>query len=261
MLIDWFTVAAQIVNFLLLVWLLQRYLYKPVLAAIDTREKQIAARLDEAARRETQAELVRTRYESQSAAAESERESLMRAAMDTAAAERERLLDSARREASDTRQHLLAAVAAEEDELQRRFRTRAIEEVAAIARKTLQDLANVKLEECIVDVFVARVRSLGKGSSEPAATPSDTSTEAMVRSGFELSEAQRATLEDLVRGRFGVHTTVRFETNPTLLCGIELAVDGVKLSWNIEDYLRSLIALTDEPAKAPALGDATPTAV
>ena len=45
MLIDWFTVAAQAVNFLILVWLLKRFLYKPVLAAVDEREKRITAQL------------------------------------------------------------------------------------------------------------------------------------------------------------------------------------------------------------------------
>jgi len=45
MLIDWFTVGAQIVNFLILVWLLQHFLYKPILNAIDAREKRIAANL------------------------------------------------------------------------------------------------------------------------------------------------------------------------------------------------------------------------
>jgi F-type H+-transporting ATPase subunit b len=39
MLIDWFTVAAQAINFLILVWLLKRFLYKPVLNAVDAREK------------------------------------------------------------------------------------------------------------------------------------------------------------------------------------------------------------------------------
>ena len=47
MLIDWFTVGAQAVNFLILVWLLKRFLYEPVLAAIDAREKKIAAELAE----------------------------------------------------------------------------------------------------------------------------------------------------------------------------------------------------------------------
>ena len=45
MLIDWFTVGAQAVNFLILVWLLRRFLYQPILRAIDTREQRIAAEL------------------------------------------------------------------------------------------------------------------------------------------------------------------------------------------------------------------------
>ena len=46
--IDWFTVVAQAINFLILVWLLKRFLYKPILHAIDEREKGIAAQLAQA---------------------------------------------------------------------------------------------------------------------------------------------------------------------------------------------------------------------
>ncbi len=48
MLIDWFTVGAQALNFLILVWLMKRFLYKPILNAIDAREKKIAAELADA---------------------------------------------------------------------------------------------------------------------------------------------------------------------------------------------------------------------
>ncbi len=48
MLIDWFTVAAQVINFLVLVWLLKRFLYQPIIDAIDAREKRIAAELADA---------------------------------------------------------------------------------------------------------------------------------------------------------------------------------------------------------------------
>ena len=48
MLIDWFTVAAQALNFLILVWLMKRFLYKPILNAIDAREKLIAKELADA---------------------------------------------------------------------------------------------------------------------------------------------------------------------------------------------------------------------
>ena len=45
MLIDWFTVGAQVLNFLILIWLLKRFLYKPILHAIDEREERIATEL------------------------------------------------------------------------------------------------------------------------------------------------------------------------------------------------------------------------
>ena len=51
MLIDWFTVGAQAVNFLVLVWLLRRFLYRPILKAIDAREKRIADQLADAAKK------------------------------------------------------------------------------------------------------------------------------------------------------------------------------------------------------------------
>ena len=56
MLIDWFTVAAQALNFLILVWLMKRFLYKPILKAIDTREKLIATELADAAAKKVEAQ-------------------------------------------------------------------------------------------------------------------------------------------------------------------------------------------------------------
>lgn len=48
MLIDWFTLIAQLVNFLILAWLLKRFLYHPIVAALDAREKKIASELQHA---------------------------------------------------------------------------------------------------------------------------------------------------------------------------------------------------------------------
>ena len=47
--IDWFTVIAQVINFLVLVWLLKRFLYKPILNAIEEREKKVSEQLTDAA--------------------------------------------------------------------------------------------------------------------------------------------------------------------------------------------------------------------
>ena len=62
MLIDWFTVGAQALNFLILVWLLKRFLYKPILDAIDAREERIDAELAAAALKEAEAKKKRDEF-------------------------------------------------------------------------------------------------------------------------------------------------------------------------------------------------------
>ena len=43
--VDWITVIAQIVNFLVLIWLLKKFLYRPILDGIDAREAEITERM------------------------------------------------------------------------------------------------------------------------------------------------------------------------------------------------------------------------
>ena len=71
MLIDWFTVGAQVVNFLVLMWLLKHFLYKPVLDAIDAREQRIAKQLEQAQAVQDGAEHEREKLEILRAAAKS----------------------------------------------------------------------------------------------------------------------------------------------------------------------------------------------
>ena len=98
MLIDWFTVIAQVVNFLILVWLLKRFLYKPILLAIDTREKGIAAQIAQAASKQSEAQKEHDDFQHKSAEFDQQRSALLSKAVDEAKAERQRLLDEARKE-------------------------------------------------------------------------------------------------------------------------------------------------------------------
>ena len=63
MLIDWFTVGAQALNFIILVWLLKRFLYKPILNTVDAREKRIAAELADADAKKAEAQKERDDYQ------------------------------------------------------------------------------------------------------------------------------------------------------------------------------------------------------
>lgn len=100
MLVDWFTLVAQIVNFLILVWLLKRFLYKPVLHAIDEREKRIARELADAAAKQTEARKERDEFQHKNEEFARQRAALLSQAMDEAKTERQRLFEEARQAAS-----------------------------------------------------------------------------------------------------------------------------------------------------------------
>ena len=103
MLIDWFTLAAQALNFLILVWLMKRYLYAPILLALDAREKRIAAELADADARKAEAQQERDAFQSKNDAFDRQRAALLRQATDEAGAEHQRLLDEARQAAAAAR--------------------------------------------------------------------------------------------------------------------------------------------------------------
>lgn len=251
MLIDWFTVIAQLVNFLILVWLLKRYLYRPVLHAIDAREKRIAAELADADAKKAEARMEREEFRRKNNEFDQQRAALSNKVANEAAAERQRLFDEVRKGADDLRAKRLDTLRGEYQSLNEEIARRTRAEVFAIARKMLADLAGSGLEERMVDVFVHRLRELDsdeKGRLAAMLKPSPAPV--LVRSAFDLPSAQRALIEGAVRETFAAEAQVRFEIVPELVSGIELTMQGRKIAWSIADYLASLEKGVNELLKA-----------
>jgi len=241
MLIDWFTVAAQVLNFLILVWLLKRFLYKPILDAIDAREKRIATELADADAKKAEARQERDEFKCKNEEFEQQRNALMNKAEDEATAERQRLLAQARKESDALRTKWQEALRKEHQSLSEELTRRTREEVFAIARKTLTDLATTSLEEQMTDAFIRRFGELSSAERvELKSAFSAASTPAIVRSTFRLPAAQRRAIEGMVKEVFAIATQVQFETAPDLVSGIELSANGHKVAWSIGDYLAAL---------------------
>ena len=250
MLIDWFTVGAQALNFLVLVWLLKRFLFKPVLAAIDVREKAIAAELAGAAAKKAEADKEHLEFVKKRADADHEHAALMAKAVQEAEAERQRLVGEARRSADEMTSKRQAALVQEARDLRQSLRERAGLEVFAIARKALADLATADLEERMGDTFTRRMRALSAHEKSGLASALETgASPAVLRSAFELPIRERATIQNSLNETFSSDVHVRFETAPALVCGIELTAGGLKVGWTIDGYLSSLEAGVEEVLK------------
>src|ERR1022692_2441607 len=241
MLIDWFTVAAQAINFLILVWLMKRFLYKPVLNAIDEREKRIATELANADAKQAEAQKEHDEFQQKNEEFDQQRAALLSKATGEAKAERQRLLDEARKAADALSAKRQEALRSDANSLNQAIRRRIEQEVFAIARKALTDLAATSLEERMSEVFNRRLRTMvGKAKEGLGQALKTASAPALVRSAFDLPAAQRAAIQNALNETFSAEIHVRFETAPDLVSGIELSTDGQKTAWSIADYLASL---------------------
>ncbi len=241
MLIDWFTVAAQALNFVILAWLMKRFLYKPILDAIDAREKRIATELAAASRKKAEAQHERDEFQKKNDDFEKQRATLLEKARADADAERQTLMEAAHQAADTLTAKRQAALASQTNALMKTLQQRTQTEVFAIARQALTELTDVSLEARAFKLFLDRMQSLeGSPKEALAAALIGGKDSVTVRSAFELPNAQRRALHQAIADTFGVKLELHYEADPALVAGIELAAQGHKFAWTIDDHLVSL---------------------
>lgn len=235
--IDWLTVAAQIVNFLVLVWLLRRFLYGPITAAMARREARIAERLGEAAARRASAEEEAERFRRMQADLEAERERVLSVAREAAENERRALGKEARETIEAQKQQWLRQLESERAALLRDLRHRSTRAFYTLARRALDDLAGAGLEEQIARSFARKLAGLDDvATARLAEAAKRADGRIRVRSRFELDADARETLTKAVADRLALGD-IDFAHDPDLACGLVLEAGSQRLSWSLESYL------------------------
>ena len=243
MLIDWFTVIAQVVNFLILVGLLKHFLYQPILNAIDLREKGIADKLADAEGKQAEARKKHDDFDGKNKAFDDQRAALMTKADDDAKTERDRLVGEAHKEADGVRASEANALKNDQAHLGAAIKRLAQDQVFAVARKTLVDLASVSLEERVGEVFTRRLREMDAKHKDELGAALRASPEAsLVRSAFDLPAEQKSAIQKALNETFSADVRVRYEIDPNAISGIEFTAQGQRLAWSISSYLDSFDA-------------------
>ena len=250
MLIDWFTIIAQVFNFLILVWLMKRFLYKPILNAIDAREKRIADELASADKKKAEAQKESDEFKHKNEEFDKQRAALLSKATQDAETERQKLMDEARKAADVLSAKRQESLRNDTKNLNQAISLRTQQEVFAIARKTLRDLSTTTLEECMTGVFIRRLQGMDSQTKNGLLNVLKTSSQSgTVRSAFDLAEGQRAAIQNALNVFFSADIHLKFETTPDLIGGIEFTSNGQRLAWSIADYLKSLEKGVDELLK------------
>ncbi|MFD2789895.1 ATP synthase subunit b [Arenibacter antarcticus] len=238
--INWFTVIAQIVNFLILVWLLKRFLYQPVLNAIDEREKKIASQLDDAEAKKAESEKEHKVFRQKNEVFDKERAAKMDEAQEQVNSEKQRLFEEVRKESTLLRSKYETSLKQQEQEITDRLKRKTKEEVFAIAGKALSDLANANLEEQVIKVFIKKIKDLDEGNIAKLKNAFDNDKAITIKSAFEPSATSKQELEKTIEKITRKKNNFKYLLAPEVVGGIEIYTESYQLSWNIESYLDSL---------------------
>jgi F-type H+-transporting ATPase subunit b len=240
-LIDWFTVIAQILNFAILVALLKYFLYDRVIRAMDDRNQKIRARLEEADQKEKEAAEEKDFYLQKKRGIEEKEKELLSEAKQKAEAQRKELLGQAKEDVEALRKRWKESVEKEKDAFARDLRETTGEKVHALARKALKDLAETTLEEKTIEVFLNKIQEMKKEERERVMDAIGKSNHHLVvRSSFEASTRTRRKITTALREQFTKDLEVDYEEKAEMIFGIELKLQGQKIAWNLQGYLDAM---------------------
>jgi F-type H+-transporting ATPase subunit b len=250
-LVDWFTVIAQIVNFLVLVVLLKFLLYDRIVRVMDERQQKIASRLEEAKKKKAEAEKEAESYRQKNRELDEKRADMHKQAKSDADQHRDELMQEAREEVQQQKAQWHQAIEQEKAGLVEQLRQQTARQVCEISRRALADLADVQMQEQVLDVFLRRVQELEKEERERLTDMLERSDEEVaVHTSFEVDDQRQRAIAKAVQKLIGKDREVEFKRDRGLVCGIELRCGGRALGWSVAGYLDSL-----ERSFAEVLGD------
>jgi F-type H+-transporting ATPase subunit b len=239
--LNWSTFLLEILNFLVLVWILKRFLYKPVLAVIARRREGIDRQLADARALHDEAEALQARYQARLGEWEHERQQARDKLAGEIEVERSRRLDALQAELEQEKQKAAAGEARRRADLQQQAELAALQQAAQFATRLLTQVAGPELEQKLVERVLDDLLAL---SEERAAALrnnwGETPAEIVVSSAYSLPEPQQQRLEQALRALTGVQVAARFEQQADLLAGVRITVGAWVLSGNLRDELNSL---------------------
>ena len=244
MLIDWFTVSAQIVNFLILVALLKHFLYGRILLAMEDRQRMIEAQFSEAKAKTQEAEQTTEVHRQKILEIDEQRQILLVQARNEAETLRKDYLEQAREEVDAVRLKWRESLEQEKMQFLQDLRRRAASQVFQIARAALKDLGHVSLEHHMAEVFLQQLQAVSeeKWRDISEALRNDTVPAVVVQTTCELPENIQKQIIQVLHDHLHEHQLVEFEITPEMMGGIELKVPGYSIGWSFANYLDTLEA-------------------
>lgn len=236
---DWTTFILEIINFLILVWVLKRFLYHPVLDVIAMRRAGVEKTLADARRIEIEAGELKQQNEHRLAQWENEREAAQARLREELAAEREHLMAALETSIAEERERRRVLDERRQHDFRRGVEEQGIAQGAAFAARLLGRAATPELEARLYTLLLEDLRGLRaedkRAVADAAAAPG---LKLKVQSAFALDADRRAELARALADAAGKTLPVEYRENPELLAGFQVSIGPWILHANLRDELK-----------------------
>ena len=239
--LNWSTFILEIINFLVLVWILKRFLYKPVLAIIARRREGIEKAMADAKDLNSQAHDLQQQYENRLADWEGEKQKAREALGHEIDSERKRRMTELETTLQQERDKAREAELRRQEEAQRKAEETALSQAAGFAARLLKGLSGPELEARLLTLLLEQLPQLDEAQVQRLRQSGG--SEVVVCSAYPLGETQRKSLQQALEQLLGSTPPVSYEQQDALLAGVRITIGAWVLGANLEDELRGFAEL------------------
>ena len=237
--IDLFTFFAQMFNLLLLLYLLRRFLYLPVLKAVDERQKFIERELKKAASSHKEALRLEAECKQKMAEIDAQRQDILSQTRSEAAVLAEKLANEAKAQFEADKSQWKQRLAGEQKTFELAMQDLILEHFNKLADGALKQMADVSLNDLMIDKLKEKISALPVRKKQEFAAVYQNKKQLIVRSAQKISVEQKQELKDFLRAQLELpeETKFKFEVDKKLVCGVALQADEQLIDWNLASYM------------------------
>ncbi len=234
--IDWWTFVAQIINLIILLFLLRKFLYIPVLKAVETRQKMIAEALKKADNARQEAQKLTTECEQRLAAIEVQKQQILVEANIKAEDFAQKLMQEAKEQYQAAVIGWQNKVVGEQKAFEAAMQNLIAEYFARFADSALTQMADVHLNDLVAAKFMEKLET----EKEQLKKMFTGKKQLTIVSAQPLSAEILQQIKQFLQVNAGVDTTAKFmmQQNSELICGIAITAGGQQISWHLADYMQ-----------------------
>lgn len=233
---SWVTFFAQIINLFLLVWLLKKFLYHPILSVIEKRQAYIEDKVKKADEAVKSAQKQEEKLNKQARLWEKEKQKRLDELDTELENYRHEKHMAIEREASDLRQKMQDALNRESASMQLEIRDMMAENFLNLSQKVLTDLSQLSPLEQAVALFCQKVSNLSKAETKSIRDVLKRKKQISISTSSELTVKEQKKLSQFLTEHFG-EADIAYRIDPNLILGIEALIGETVLEWNLKSYL------------------------